>query len=198
MDLDPKTDLKLERSIHAPRALIWECWTRPEHIPQFFVPRPHRVTACEIDLRVGDRFNTTFEVDGKQIHNPGVYLEIIPGKKLVFTDGYSKDWRPSETPFMTAIVLLEDASPGVTSYTAIVRLPTPETRETHEDMGFFEGWGTMVTQLEDYAAGLGRWTRRQGGFLARGGPLPTRGRGDPARAIGRRAPFGGRDRSGPA
>lgn len=156
MDLDPKTDLKLERHVQAPRALVWECWTRPEHIRQFFVPRPHRVTACEIDLRVGGRFNTTFEVDGKQMHNPGVYLEIIPEQKLVFTDSYSEGWKPSQDPFMTAIVLLEDAGAGATTYTAIARHRTPEARKTHEDMGFFDGWGTVVSQLEDYAKGLGR------------------------------------------
>jgi uncharacterized protein YndB with AHSA1/START domain len=59
-DLDPETDLSFTRTLAAPRQLIWECWTQPEHIPYFFVPAPYKVTAVDIDLRVGGRFNTTF------------------------------------------------------------------------------------------------------------------------------------------
>ena len=154
MDLDPRTDLSFTRTLAVPRKLVWECWTSPEHIPHFFVPRPHRVTACDIDLRVGGRFNTTFDVDGAQMDNNGVYLEVIENEKLVFTDAYSEDWKPTPDPFMTAILLLSDAEDGGTTYTAIARHRTPEARQTHEDMGFFGGWGTVVDQLQEYARGL--------------------------------------------
>jgi len=153
-DLDPQTDLSFTRTLAAPRKLIWECWTSPKHIPQFFVPAPHRVTAVEIDLRVGGRFNTTFEVEGEEMQNRGVYLEVLPGEKLVFTDTYTEGWKPAAEPFMTAILLLADAPDGSTRYTAIARHRSPEIRQTHEDMGFFEGWGTVATQLEAYAKGL--------------------------------------------
>lgn len=153
-DLDPATDLSFTRTLAAPRRLIWECWTKPEHIPQFFVPVPNKVMAVEIDLRVGGRFDTTFEVDGSVIDHKGVYLEVVPEAKLVFTDGYSEGWKPAPEPFMTAILLLEDAPDGGTRYTVIVRHRSPESRKTHEDMGFLEGWGTVASQLETYAKGL--------------------------------------------
>ena len=88
--LDPKTDLSFTRTLKAPRALLWECWTTPEHIKQFFVPRPHKVTDCEIDLRVGGRFNTVFEVEGNKMDNKGVFLEVVDQEKLVFTDAYTQ------------------------------------------------------------------------------------------------------------
>lgn len=154
MDLDPKTDLSFTRTLAVPRRLVWECWTSPEHIPHFFVPRPHRVTACDLDLRVGGRFNTTFEVDGQEMTNTGVYLEIVEREKLVFTDAFSEGWKPAPDPFMTAIVLLADGADGGTSYTAIARHRSAEARQIHEDMGFFDGWGTVATQLEDYAREL--------------------------------------------
>ncbi len=112
MTLDPETDLKLERVVDAPRDLLWLCWTTPEHIKKFFIPAPHKVNECDLDLRVGGRFNTVFEVDGQRMDNRGVFLEIDPGKKLVFTDGYTEGWKPAEKPFMTAILLLEDAGGG--------------------------------------------------------------------------------------
>ena len=60
--LDPTLDLVLEREIAAPRALVYSCWTTPEHLVQWFVPKPNKVTACHLDVRVGGAFNTTFDV----------------------------------------------------------------------------------------------------------------------------------------
>jgi uncharacterized protein YndB with AHSA1/START domain len=156
MDLDPKTDLSFTRTLDVPPALVWECWTSPKHIPQFFVPRPHKVTACDIDLRVGGRFNTTFNVDGTIMENKGVWLELIKDEKLVFTDTYTEDWKPRPDPFMTAILLLKDTADGGTEYTAIARHRTTETAQQHKEMGFYDGWGTVVDQLEEYAKGLTR------------------------------------------
>lgn len=154
MDLDPKTDLHFTRTLTVPRALVWECWTQPKHIPHFFVPRPHKVTACDIDLRVGGRFNTTFEVEGNLMENHGVWLEVVENEKLVFTDTYTEGWKPAPDPFMTAILLLGDAPGGGTTYRAIARHRSAEAAKNHKNMGFYDGWGTVVTQLEDYARGL--------------------------------------------
>ena len=154
MILDPETDLSFTRTLAAPRRVLWDCWTEPEHIKQFFVPKPHRVTACEIDLRPGGRFDTTFEVEGQVMENRGVWLEVVDGRRLVFTDAYSEGWKPAPDPFMTAIVTFEDAEDGGTTYTATARHRTPEARERHEAMGFFDGWGTVADQLEAYARTL--------------------------------------------
>ncbi len=154
MELDPATDLTFTRKIDVPPAVLWDCWTTPEHVKAFFVPRPHTVTDCEIDLRVGGRFNTTFDVDGNTMTNTGVYLEVVPQRKLVFTDTYSEGWKPSPDPFMTAIVEFEDDGAGGTIYTATARHRSSEARQSHEDMGFFDGWGTVVDQLAAYAKTL--------------------------------------------
>ena len=55
---------------------------------------------------------------------------------------------------MTAIITFEDHADGGTEYTAVARHRTPEARQTHEDMGFYGGWGTVADQLEAYAQGL--------------------------------------------
>jgi uncharacterized protein YndB with AHSA1/START domain len=154
MNLDPATDLTFTRRLDAPRAIVWECWTTPAHIKHFFVPKPHGIEKCEIDLRVGGKFNTVMNVDGNLMENDGVYLEIESGKRLVFTDSYSEGWKPAADPFMTAILTFEDAEDGGTIYTATARHRSPESRKIHEDMGFFDGWGTVATQLEDYARSL--------------------------------------------
>ncbi len=156
MTLDPDTDLILTREINAPREVLYMCWTTPEHLVHWFVPKPHRVTSCELDVRVGGKFNTTFEVEGAEMPNNGVYLEVIPNEKLVFTDAYSEGWKPSPEPFMTAILTFEDAGPGRTRYTAVARHRSKDSAEQHRQMGFHDGWGTVVDQLEAYARGLAR------------------------------------------
>jgi uncharacterized protein YndB with AHSA1/START domain len=152
--LDPELDLVLVRDLNAPRDLIYACWTTPKHLVHWFVPKPHKVTACTLDVRVGGAFNTTFDVDGAVMENLGVYLEVIPNEKLVFTDAYSAGWKPAAEPFMTAILTFEDLGGGRTRYTAIARHRTKDTARQHKDMGFYDGWGTVADQLEAYAKGL--------------------------------------------
>lgn len=154
MKLDPETDLSFTRDLDVPRSIVWECWTTPAHLKHFFVPRPHTIPSCEIDLRVGGRFNTTMNVDGNIMENNGVFLEVVPEEKLVFTDAYSEGWKPAPDPFMTAIIELSDNGKGGTTYTATARHRSAETRKTHEDMGFYDGWGTVVDQLVEYAKTL--------------------------------------------
>jgi uncharacterized protein YndB with AHSA1/START domain len=154
MTLDPETDLTLTRTLNAPRALVWECWTKPEHLVNWFVPRPHKVVACTLDPRPGGVCNTTFDIDGTAMENNGVYLEVIPGEKLVFTDTYTEGWKPSPDPFMTAIITFADAGAGQTTYTAIARHRSAESARQHVEMGFYDGWGTVAAQLETYAQGL--------------------------------------------
>jgi len=89
--------------------------------------------------------------DGTEMPNPGVYLEVIPNEKLVFTDAYTSAWEPSERPFMTVILTFEDEG-GKTRYTARARHWTVENREIHEKMGFQTGWGICADQLAALAA----------------------------------------------
>jgi uncharacterized protein YndB with AHSA1/START domain len=153
-DLNPELDLVLTRDINAPREILYKCWTTPEHLVHWFVPKPHRVTVCSLDVRPGGRCNTTFDVDGNEMENNGVYLEVIPNEKLVFTDTYTEGWKPNPEPFMTAILTFEDIGNGRTRYTATARHRNKEAAENHATMGFYDGWGTVATQLEEYAQGL--------------------------------------------
>ena len=85
--------------------------------------------------------------DGTEMPNPGVYLEVIPNKRLVITDAYTEAWKPSAKPFATIDLHFEDLG-GKTKYTAIVRHWTMADKEAHEKMGFQTGWGTATDQLE--------------------------------------------------
>jgi uncharacterized protein YndB with AHSA1/START domain len=92
---DPRLDLVLERLVDAPSQLVWEAWTRPEHLKKWFCPLPWKTTDCEIDLRPGGIFRTVMRgPEGQEFRNVGCYLEVIENEKLVFTSALLPGYRP--------------------------------------------------------------------------------------------------------
>jgi uncharacterized protein YndB with AHSA1/START domain len=170
-DFNPELDLELVRDLKAPRATLWACWTDEQHLPHWFVPKPHKVVACTLDLRAGGACCTTFDVDGNLMENNGVYLEVIPQEKLVFTDTYQAGWKPAAEPFMTAIITLEDLEPGVTRYRAVVRHRSKEAAEQHRTMGFMTAGGRWRPSLRLTHKTLPRGRSR---FPPRSQPTPPR------------------------
>lgn len=147
-------ELSLSRFIAVPRQAIWRCWTEPELIKQWFTPRPWTTPVVEMDLRVGGGSHMIFRgPEGQEFPNDGVYLEIVPNERLVFTDAYRAGWVPSEKPFMTGIIALKDEGQG-TRYDASVRHWREEDMKQHEQMGFHDGWGKATDQLEALARTL--------------------------------------------
>jgi uncharacterized protein YndB with AHSA1/START domain len=148
--VDPKLDLVLERTIDVPRELVWTAWTTPAHLRHWFVPRPWTITDCEIDLRPGGIFRTTMRSpEGQEFPNLGCYLEVIPQERLSFTDALLPGFRPAPEPFFTAILTLETHGSG-TRYIAYALHKDEDGRKKHEDMGFHDGWGTVVNQMVEY------------------------------------------------
>jgi uncharacterized protein YndB with AHSA1/START domain len=151
---DPR-ELTLERTLAAPRAAIWRCWTEPALMTRWFTPPPWRTEDVVVDLRPGGRVTMTMcGPDGERVPNAGVYLEVVPGARLVFTDAYVRAWEPAEKPFFTGIIELADAAGG-TRYVARARHWTVEDAQRHAEMGFHVGWGTCADQLEALARTLG-------------------------------------------
>ena len=145
-------DLMLTRLIDAPREKLYRAWTDAALLKQWFAPLPYTTPVAELDVRPGgSAFIVMRGPDGKDMPNRGVYLEVVPNQRLVFTDAYGKAWEPSEKPFMTVILTFEDEG-GKTRYTARVRHWTVADRETHEKMGFHQGWGICTDQLEALVA----------------------------------------------
>jgi len=142
-------ELVLTRIINAPREKVYDAWTQPELMKQWFTPRPWTTPVVETDVRPGGASLIVMRgPDGNEFPNRGVYLEVVPNERLVFTDAYAKAWEPSEKPFMTVMLTFEDAGDGKTKYTARARHWTVADREAHEKMGFHPGWNKATDQLE--------------------------------------------------
>jgi len=141
-------ELSLTRLIDAPRAAVYRAWTDPELLKQWFAPLPYTTPHAELDVRPGGANLIVMKSpDGQEMPNRGTYLEVVPNERIVFTDAYVGDWTPSPNkPFMTVILTFEDEA-GKTRYTARVRHWNAEDKETHEKMGFHQGWGICTDQL---------------------------------------------------
>lgn len=147
-------ELVLSRLIDAPREKVYRAWTDAEILKQWFAPKPWSTPHAELDVRPGGaNLVVMSDPDGNEFPNHGVYLEVVPNRKLVITDAYSAAWEPSEKPFFTAVLTFEDEG-GKTRYTARALHWTVEDKEAHEKMGFHEGWGQCADQLEAVAKRL--------------------------------------------
>jgi uncharacterized protein YndB with AHSA1/START domain len=146
-DTTANRELVLTRLIDAPREKLYRCWTQPKLLTQWFTPPPWTTSHAELDVRPGGaNFVLMRGPDRTEMPNRGVYLEVVPNERLVFTDAYTKAWEPSGKPFMTVILTFADEG-GKTRYTARVMHWTVVDREAHEKMGFHEGWGIATDQL---------------------------------------------------
>lgn len=152
---DDAHELSLTRVYDATPAQVFRAWTDAESLKQWFVPKPWSIASVKQDLRPGGQSLVVMrDPDGNDYPNDGVYLEVVPDRKLVFTNAYTPGWVPANPqPIkMTAIVTFEAEAGGKTRYTARALHWSAADREVHEKMGFHEGWGTCADQLGELLA----------------------------------------------
>jgi len=148
--------LELTRDIEAPRWAVWRCWTEPSLLKQWFCPKPWAVAEAELDVRAGGRMNTVMAgPNGERFVNTGMFLEVVEGSRLTFTDAFAEDFVPQEETFMTGYVNLSDLPDGGTRLVWGARHATKETRDRHLDMGFEPGWTAASGQLAYLAHTIG-------------------------------------------
>ena len=158
MMTDGARELSFTRLLDAPRAAIWRCWTESDLLKQWFCPKPWHVSKAELDVRSGGASLIVMNgPNGEEMPNRGVYLDVVPNQRLVFSDAFTEAWVPSQKAFMVGTIEMADEGgneAGKTRYTATVRHWTAEDRDMHEKMGFFTGWGIATDQLEALAKTL--------------------------------------------
>ena len=85
-------DLVITRVFDAPRDLVWKAWTSPEHFMRWWGPKDFTAPLCRIDLRVGGRYHWCMRSpDGTDYHTTGVYREIVPPERIVYTDSFADE-----------------------------------------------------------------------------------------------------------
>ncbi len=151
-----KYELSISRTLNAPRAIVWRCWTEPQLLKQWYCPKPWYVSHVEQDIRPGGASLVIMNgPNGEENRWPGQFLEVQEGERLVFTDAFEGDWRPAGKPFMVGYVELSDAPGDATRMIWGARHWSEEDREAHIAMGFEQGWNAAADQLNELAKSLG-------------------------------------------
>ncbi len=143
-------DLVLHRIIDAPPEKVYRAYTDPKILAQWFAPKPWSISDAVVEPRAGGRFNFVMHgPNGERFPNSGIFLEVIPNRRLISTDALTREWKPAGAPFMVSRIELEPTDDGKTRYTATASHWSEASMKQHEQMGFHEGWGTVAGQLNE-------------------------------------------------
>ena len=146
-------EIQLTRLFDAPRHLVFEAMTKPEHVKRWWgcLGQGYSVPVCEIDLRPGGKWRFVNRHPKGEAAFHGEYIEISPPSRLVFTEIF-EDY-PDTVSVVTAVFAEEGKK---TRLTATVRYPSTEVRDIVLKSGMTHGAGISYDRLEDLVAELQR------------------------------------------
>ena len=156
-EINPKTDFVLERFIDAPTHLVWEALTKPEHLKEWYMPKPWGAVAdCELDVRPGGIFSIDISTgDGQVVPNLGCFVEVIPLKRLVWTSMLFPGYRPAvfdDIP-ITAIVTMETVGAG-THYVFTALHRDEADLEKNKASGWQQGTEIAIDQFVEHVVAM--------------------------------------------
>jgi uncharacterized protein YndB with AHSA1/START domain len=162
--MEDEQEIRIERVFEAPLKAVWEAWTTPELVKQWWGPKGFWAPSIKIDLRVGGKY--TYGMHGpegsewdKDMYSSGIFIEIVPMTKIVTTDYFSDeegnkisptdDGQAADFPTeMTVTISFEDMGEGKTKLSIVY--PRPENEAQFEAMlksGMKEGWASSLDKL---------------------------------------------------
>lgn len=157
-----KERMVISRVFDAPRALVWEAWTNPKYVMQWWGPKDFTAPSCQIDFRVGGKFLYCMRTpDGHEGWSAGEYHEIVLHEKIVYSMYFSDSKGNKVDPASVGIeheaiddahdvVIFEDFGNGQTKLTFVGN----ETMENARNSGQVEGWNQMLDKIAAVVAGL--------------------------------------------
>ena len=142
-------EIRFTRLFDAPRRLVWEAMSKPEHVKQWWgrLGEGYSVPVCEIDFRPGGKWRMVNRHPKGEAAFYGEYREIVPYSRVVFTEIYE--------PFPDAVsVVTADMSEegSKTRLVTTVRYSSQQVRDMVMASGMAQGAGTSYDRLEDHLA----------------------------------------------
>ena len=153
-----KHELRIERILDAPRQFVWNAWTTPELIMQWWGPDHFTSPMCKVDLRVGGQYLYCMRgPDGTDYWSGGTYKEIVPIEKLVCTDGFSNEngdriepasygFDPNYPKEQDVVITFDDLGEK-TKLTVLYAVESEAVLEMIRKMQMKEGWETSLDKL---------------------------------------------------
>ncbi|HEU5050575.1 MAG TPA: SRPBCC family protein [Gemmatimonadales bacterium] len=149
--LPTETQILITREFAAPRALVYRAWTTPELIRKWWAGQRGEVTSAEVDLRVGGRWRFVMEAEGGfEVGFHGVYREVVPNERLVYTEVFEGMPDAGAVTTMTF-----DEAGGRTKLAILVEHQNQAHRDAHIESGMEGGMQEAMDLLEQVAISLG-------------------------------------------
>jgi uncharacterized protein YndB with AHSA1/START domain len=138
-------ELTAVHTYDAPRAKVWAAWTDPERLKLWWGPKDFTTELFELDLRVGGAWRAAIRqtANGSVHGSRGVYREIVPGEKLVF----SFKWDADGALDSLVTVTFADEGQGTRVTFNQVGFADSASRDSHQ-----EGWNQLLDKLDPYLA----------------------------------------------
>ncbi len=137
-----KRTLRLERTFNAPRKLVWEAWSQPEHIASWWGPEGMETKVETHDFKPGGHWKYTMKMpNGKDFNTFGIFSEIVEYEKIV-TSG---EFPPMTTNVVLTATFEDDGDK--TKFTFSVLHVSEEYCNQQRDMGGMKGWGSTFDRL---------------------------------------------------
>ncbi len=137
-----KLSLEIKRQIKAPRHRVYAAWTDPVELKEWFGPEKVTTRDLVADVRVGGKYRWDLTTpEGEEMTCWGVYRELEPGRKIVFTWQWEDD-EPWKNHDSLVTIELFDQDGGTELRLTHERLPTEESRDGHT-----RGWNSCIDKL---------------------------------------------------
>ena len=144
--LPSDTEIAMTREFDAPRALVWEMFTKAEHLKQWWGHGHHTENTIELDLRVGGTYRFVGKTpQGQLVPFTGEYKEIVPPEKIVFTEIFDVDMA-REHPSVVTTTFTERG--GKTTMHCLVRYDSKQTRDIVIQTGMEKGAASSYDEIE--------------------------------------------------
>jgi uncharacterized protein YndB with AHSA1/START domain len=143
----------ITREFDAPKHLVYEAWTTPEHVKRFWHANRGEMTVAEIDLRPGGRWRYAMVTpDGMEVAFHGEYREIVPNERIVSTEAF--EGIPDADEYATLNTATFAEQDGRTTLTVLVHAPSKEIRDAIIESGMEDGLQDALALLEEVARSL--------------------------------------------
>lgn len=140
-------DLVLSRVIGAPRALVWDAWTKPEHLPHWWGPQGMTTTVLEMDVRPGGALRTEMRDAQGNVYPTHSTFELLDRPRMLVLGDTFPDGPDGEPVRATCTVTFEEVGPRHTRLTVRWSHTTQASYDIHVAMGFHGGWGETIDRL---------------------------------------------------
>jgi uncharacterized protein YndB with AHSA1/START domain len=145
-------EIAMAREFDAPRRLVFDAMTQPEHFTRWFGCAAFAVPVCEIDLRVGGAYRFVMRSpDGVNSTLQGIYREVVRPERVVFTERFSMPGFTSDEYQVTSTFV---ETGGKTTLTTTILHKTKENRDGHLNSGIENGVAPAYDRLAEVVAAM--------------------------------------------